>query len=851
MVTPTRSTISENRAVLRLRPLKSIAQESAFLTRPLAIAVLLLAAVATARSQGPVLVVQPSAIVQTVAGTGAEGLSGDSGPATSAKIASPTAIVADAAGNLYFADRDNHSVRKIDTTGKITTVAGSGMEGYGGDGGPATSALLDSPQGVALDAAGNLFIADTNNNRIREVSNGVIKTYAGTGLGSFCGDGGPPAAACLFFPKGIDFDASGALYIADSGNDRVRLVSGGIITTIAGTAFQGNAGDGGAASAAALDVPSGVMVDSAGTLYIADASNERIRAVSNGVISAFAGTSIEGYSGDGGSATAAQMALPLSVREDVFGRYLIADTNNNVIRQVVSGTITTVAGVSLEGPALGNAPAAAVFDTPTDTVPIITGFYVTDTNNQRIRRVDYSSLDFGNIPVGSTSAAKPITLSDSGTANVTISALQLTGTAFQIVSGGSCPATLPFTIPTGTSCIVNVVFSPTTTTTYAEKALLTDNSPGSPQTVIATGVGVLNPTVLTLTAQPAAPTYGDPVTVVAKITETAASSVPLPTGQIAFAEGGTPLGAKVVAQNAAQVGESLLTAGSHAFSAAYGGDSLYSLSNANLNLSVAKATPTISLISAPSPVDDGSPAVLTASVQFSASVPTGSVEFLDGTTVLGTARLDSSGVATLSIPALGSGTHALDARYTGDSNFNAVTSANVGQGGGSFTLKASAASASGTSETVTLTIAPVNGFNQTVALSCSSLPANASCGFSPSSVTLNGTSPATASMTISTQASCSNTGGSASFSGSMLLPCLFFFGIFSRRKRLRALLFAACVFLAGSGCAGQKVTCFTAEGNYTISVTGTSKVGSTTVTQVTTIAITVGGNGVISTTASQ
>jgi hypothetical protein len=217
------------------------------------------------------------------------------------------------------------------------------------------------------------------------------------------------------------------------------------------------------------------MIDSSGTIYIADSSNERVRAVSGGVIAAFAGTSTEGFSGDGGPATSAQMAGPQSVREDVFGRFLIADTNNQVIRQVSAGTITSAAGVDLEGPALGNAPAAAVFDTPTDIVPIITGFYVTDTNNERIRRVDYSALDFGNVAVGSTSAAKPITLSNSGTANVIISSDQLTGSAFHIVSGGSCPSTFPFTITPSTSCIINVVFSPTATTTYAEKNILTDN----------------------------------------------------------------------------------------------------------------------------------------------------------------------------------------------------------------------------------------------------------------------------------------------------------------------------------------------------------------------------------------
>jgi hypothetical protein len=821
------------------------------LSRHFAFGVLFVVEAATAHAQGPVLVVQPSAIVRTVAGTGTEGLSGDSGPASSAKIASPTAIVTDAAGNLYFADRDNHSIRKIDTAGTITTVAGSGLEGYGGDGGPATSAMLDSPTGVAIDRAGNLFVADTNNHRIREVSNGVITTYAGTGAASFCGDGGPPAFACLFLPKGIAFDSSGGLYIADSGNNRVRLITGGIISTIAGAAFQGDAGDGGPSAAAALDVPTGVMVDSSGTLYIADASNERIRAVSGGVISAFAGTSTEGYSGDGGPATAAQMAMPLSVREDVFGRFLIADTNNQVIRQVVSGTITSVAGTDLEGPALGNSPAAAVFDTPTDTVPVITGFYVTDTNNQRIRRVDYSALDFGNVPVGSTSGAKPITLGNSGTANVTISSLQISGSAFHVVSGGSCPATLPFTITPSTSCIVNVVFSPNATTTYAEKTLLTDNAPGSPQTVIATGVGVLNPTTLALTAHPAAPVYGDAVTILAKISDTAPASVPLPTGQISFTNAGTPVGTQTVAQASATESQPLLQAGTHPISAAYGGDSFYSPSAVDLSLTVTKATPTISLVSVPAPIADGTPAVLTASVQSAASVPTGSVVFLDGTTVLGTAPLDSAGIATLKISALPPGSHSVSGRYAGDSNFNTVTSENLGQSTGAFTLKASAGSANGTSEVVNLTVTPVNGFNQSVSLSCSSLPANAGCGFSPSNLTLNGLNPATTSLTITTQTSCSNTGGSATFSGSLLLPCVFFFGIFSRRKRLRAFLFAACVFLVSSGCAGQKVTCFTPEGNYTITITGTSKVGSTTITQTTTVSFTVGTNGAISSATTQ
>jgi hypothetical protein len=482
-----------------------------------------------------------------------------------------------------------------------------------------------------------------------------------------------------------------------------------------------------------------------------------------------------------------------------------------------------------------------------DTVPQITGFYVTDTNNQRIRRVEYSALDFGKIPAGSTSAAMPITLGNSGSADDIISVLQLSGTAFHIVSGGSCPSTLPFSITPGTSCIVNVAFTPAATGAYAERATLSDNAPGSPQTVIATGVGVLNSTVLQIAAQPASPVYGDKITFLATVTRTAPASVALPTGRIAFANGGTQIGTKTVSQNTAQVSQTLLPAGSYPIAAGYDGDALYASSAANLIVIVAKATPTITLVSSPSPPTDGMPLALTASVQFAAAVPTGDVVFLDGTSILGTVALTPEGVATFNVASLGSGTHAITARYEGDPNFNAVSSSDLGSGSGSFTLAASGATANGTSDTFTITVTPVGGFNQTVALSCSNLPDHANCGFSPSSVTLNGTNSATSSMTITTQASCSNSGGNATFNGSILLPCIFFFGFCSRRKRLRAALFAACLFVIGAGCAGQRLNCFTSQGSYTVNIVGTSKVGSTTVTNTTAVTFTVGGSaGVIS-----
>ena len=235
-----------------------------------------------AAAQGPILSVQPTATMQSLAGTGALGYSGDNTAATSATLASPAAVAYDTTGNLYIADAQNHVIRKVDTTGIITTVAGSGTEGYAGDGGSATAALLDTPTGVAVDKNGNLYIADSHNNVIRRVSGGTITTVAGTGTAGYSGDGTAATAAMLFQPQAVAVDANGNLFIADTGNYRIREVSSTIITTVAGDGVQGYFGDGGTATAAGLDTPTGVAVDTSGNLYIADSHNQRIRKVSGG-----------------------------------------------------------------------------------------------------------------------------------------------------------------------------------------------------------------------------------------------------------------------------------------------------------------------------------------------------------------------------------------------------------------------------------------------------------------------------------------------------------------------------------------------------------------------------------------
>ncbi len=281
-----------------------------------------------------------------VAGTAGPGYSGDGGPASTAELSFPKAVAFDSLGNLYVADSGNHRVRKVDPEGRITTVAGSGVLGYSGDASAAVAARISVPLGVAADAAGNLYIADTLNERVRKVHpDGRITTVAGSGVQGFGGDGGPASAARLSFPAAVAADEAGNLYIADSGNHRVRRVDpDGRITTVAGSGLQGFGGDGGPAVAARLNSPRGVSTDAAGNLYIADTFNERVRKVDpHGRITTIAGSGARGYGGDDGLAINAQLSLPKAVAVDRAGSLYIADYGNSRVRRVdPEGRITSI-----------------------------------------------------------------------------------------------------------------------------------------------------------------------------------------------------------------------------------------------------------------------------------------------------------------------------------------------------------------------------------------------------------------------------------------------------------------------------------------------------------------------------
>jgi uncharacterized protein (TIGR03437 family) len=329
-------------------------------------------------------------ILTPVAGNGTRGFSGDNGPATSAQLSGPSGFAVDSAGNLYIVDQFNYRVREV-SSGVITTVAGNGTHGFSGDNGPATSAQLNFgnggyPNGIAVDSAGNLYIADSGNARIRKVSNGVITTVAGAGGYGSLGDNGPATSAYLNQPQGIAVDSAGNLYIADWQDNRIRKVANGVITTVAGNGTRGYSGDNGLATTAQLAYPQGVAVDSAGNLYIADTSNSRIRKVSNGVIATVAGDGTFGFSGDNGPATSAQLNGPSGVAVDFAGGLYIGDQLNQRIRKVSNEVITTVAGggssIGDSGPATSAqfAPAGVAVDSAGN-------LYIADSYNNRIRKV--------------------------------------------------------------------------------------------------------------------------------------------------------------------------------------------------------------------------------------------------------------------------------------------------------------------------------------------------------------------------------------------------------------------------------------------------------------------------------
>lgn len=328
----------------------------------------------------------------TVAGTGVPGFSGDGGLGTSAKLDGPDCVVTDALGNLYIADVLNNRIRKVSTSGIISTFAGTGVGGYAGDGGPAISAQLYAPHGLAFDASGNLYVSEMANFRIRKITtSGVISTFAGTGVMGYSGDGGPATSAKLQNLRGLAFDPSGNLYISDFNRGVRKINTSGIISNYAGVGVAGYSGDGGPATNAKFKFPLGIACDNTGNLYIADSGNNCIRKVNtSGIVSTIAGDTIAGFSGDGGPAANALFKGPNGVFVSAIGEIYISDTQNHCIRKINSaGIISTIAG-SVTGGFSGDGGAAInakLYGPYAVTMDALNNLFIADKGNNRIREI--------------------------------------------------------------------------------------------------------------------------------------------------------------------------------------------------------------------------------------------------------------------------------------------------------------------------------------------------------------------------------------------------------------------------------------------------------------------------------
>ncbi len=453
-------------------------------------------------------------IITTIAGNGSSGYSGDGGAATAARLHNPAHLIIGKNHEIYFTDYYNNVVRKINSSGVISTVFGTGSAGFSGDGGPASAARLSAPNGISIDLNGNIYIGDQGNYRVRKVDTfNVITTFAGNGSGGYSGDGGPATAARIMTVLTTP-DRYGNLYLADYTNQRVRKVNtSGIISTVIGTGAAGSSGDGGPATAATIYQPTSVDIDTFGNIYLADQLNCKIRKVnSSGIISTIAGTGTVGYTGDGGPATAARLYYPAEIRVDKTGNLYFTDSYNYVVRKIsTSGIITTVAGTGTAGYTGDGGPAtsARLNQCWGVTLDSCGSFYVTDAFNMVVRRVTAlpPSIIVGpdSVCVGSavtltdSTSGGLWTSSDTSIASIVHSTGVLTGvsTGHAIITyslGPGCTVTDTETVNPMPS-----VIGGTTNLCPGATVTLTDSVSGGTWSSSATGVATINSSTGVLT----------------------------------------------------------------------------------------------------------------------------------------------------------------------------------------------------------------------------------------------------------------------------------------------------------------------------------------------------------------
>ncbi len=380
--------------------------------------------------------ITPGGIISTIAGNGTAGFSGDGGAATAAMLSGPVSLAFDTSGNLYIGDFYNARIRRVSTSGVITSVAGNGTTGYSGDGGAATAAKINSPRSIAFDAANNLYIGDQGNYRVRKVttSTGIITTFAGTGTAGYYGDGGQATAALINYVYGITFDTTGNLYIADAANHIRKVNLSGVISTIAGDGIGYNTGDGGQATAAGFNSPRAPIFDRSGNLYFADASASTIRKIApSGIINSIAGTGTSGFSGDNGAGNLAKLNTPSGLAFDTSGNLFISDLSNYRIRKLSPGfTVNPVYGpatvaigstITLNDSTAGGSWSSSNTSLATvNSSGVVTGVSVgSDTISYTVSNIcgTFSAFQVVSVTAGASSCNIITTIAGTGTAGNT------------------------------------------------------------------------------------------------------------------------------------------------------------------------------------------------------------------------------------------------------------------------------------------------------------------------------------------------------------------------------------------------------------------------------------------------
>ena len=750
-----------------------------------------------------------------------------SGKAQTTSPLLPTSVAYDSVGNLYFADTNRHQIFESTLAGKLLLIAGTGVQGYAGDGGAATSAQLNSPQGVAVGSDGTIYIADTGNQRIRAVVAGQIATFAGTGAAGFAGDNGPASAAIFHQPTALALDASGALLICDSDNQRVRRIRAGIVTTVAGSGVQGYSGDGGIATAAQLDTPLGIAISADGRIFIADTHNDRVRVVAtNGTISTFAGTGVRGYSGDGSVATAAQLSLPRGLSVTSAGALLIADSNNHRVRSVdTQGTITTVAGDGVQGAVSdGTGAGVASLNTPRGVADSSFGAPVlADPLAKTVQEVvgngsiyapaglvpTRSSSVLLTVPANATNGLWSATATVTGIAGVPQGTVQLLDGSSLLAQGSLTAGAVSFSslqLATGPHSLSAV---------YAGDGV----NPAASSSSVTRTVALITATA---TANPASMEYGQ--------------SVPALTGTLT---GILPQDAGNVSVVFTTTATSSSSPGMYPILAMLTGPA-----SANYSLVLGATSGSLQVVKAPSltvlqPLAQSSfaglPLVMTVTVASTTQgIPTGSVSFLDGAMTVATAPL-SQGMATGTYLSPAAGMHSITASYSGDTNFTASNSAAVSTTVGtipSFTLttlgSATQMVLAGNIATYNFSIAAQPApFTGVVLMAVSGLPTGVTASFAPPQV-VPGAGSAAVVLSLQTPVPLVRCGWPLSSLSRLAIAALALPLFFVRRRR-RTIRLSSIVYLLSVGLAvtigcGDRTLSSASLGSqtYQLNVTATS-----------------------------